>query len=59
MSINRQMRLVAVVAGILVVAGGATWALWPAPPPPEAAVDKGEMDRKETEELMRQIGYVQ
>lgn len=59
---QRTPMLVAGALAVLLVAGGATWALWPEPPPPdepEAADQDTGMTRDETEELMRTIGYVQ
>lgn len=47
----------------LLLAGGGAWVLWPEPEPepePEALEDKDTgLDRFETEELMRTIGYIQ
>lgn len=55
------------IAGALAVAasaGGVAWCFWPEPPPPpepEAALeaDGAEPTRDETEDFMREIGYVQ
>lgn len=43
-------------------AGGAWWATRPEPPAPDVEVadaDAADPSREETEDLMRQIGYVQ
>lgn len=54
------------IAGALAIAasaGGAVWFFWPEPPPPEpeAALqaDDAQPTRDETEDFMREIGYVQ
>ncbi|HCH65089.1 MAG: hypothetical protein CL927_15615 [Deltaproteobacteria bacterium] len=59
-----QTTKVGLAAVLLVAAAGASW--WflraePPPPPPQEEVDLSEADpsREETENLMREIGYVQ
>lgn len=54
-----------ILIGALALAGGAgAFVLWPEPPPPpepEQALesDEAEPTRDETEDFMREIGYVQ
>jgi hypothetical protein len=51
-----------ILLSFLLIASGATWALWPEPEPepePELEdIDTG-LTRMQTEEMMRSIGYVQ
>jgi hypothetical protein len=55
--------IVGVVLGVMVLISGGVYLLWPEPEPepePEALEDKDTgLDRFETEELMRTIGYIQ
>lgn len=59
---NKALIFSGLLTSVLLVAGGA-WMMWPAPEPepePEALEDKDTgLDRNETEELMRTIGYIQ
>jgi len=54
------------IAGVLAVAastGGVAWFFWPEPPAPEPEAvleaDDAQPTRDETEDFMREIGYVQ
>jgi hypothetical protein len=59
---NRPLIFGGALSTLLLFSGGA-WMLWPAPEPepdPEALEDQDTgLDRIETEDLMRTIGYIQ
>ncbi|MCB9746666.1 MAG: hypothetical protein H6740_29090 [Alphaproteobacteria bacterium] len=59
----KASRIFAVLAGVLLVAGGIGVALWPEEPPPEPELDEPDGDSGMTEEqrirMMEEIGYIQ
>lgn len=62
MSASRGMKVVLALVCVGAAAGGAWWAMQPEPPPAEpelAEVTEADPSREQTEDLMREIGYVQ
>lgn len=56
----RRRVLLAVAALVAVIgAGAAAFVLWPKPPPAPSADNDTGLTRDKTEEMMREIGYVQ
>ena len=62
MSGSRGKKVALALACVGAVAVGGWWVLRPEPPPPEpevAEVNETDPSREQTEDLMREIGYVQ
>ena len=62
MGASRLMKVVLALVCVGAAAGGAWWVLRPEPPPAEPEVAEAtdaDPSREQTEDLMREIGYVQ
>ena len=62
MSGSRGRKVVLALVCVGAAAGGGWWVLRPEPPPAEPAVvevSEADPSREQTEDLMREIGYVQ
>lgn len=58
---KKRTLVIAAVCAVIGVSAGVAVALWPKDPPPkdETADDDTGMSRRQTEAMMREIGYVQ